>query len=142
MNEVLVDTNILVYSVDRSSRFHEKAQQFLFESAFIPILTSKNIAEFLCAVTKSVPPTRIEEAIGIVKGFRESFDVLYPNELSDATFDLLLSKYKPAGIRIHDFEIIAIGLAGGVNNVLSENRKDLKSIQEITLHSLDMLVQK
>jgi hypothetical protein len=59
--------------------------------------------------------------------------VLYPKEVSSTMLSELMRNYRPVGAKIHDFEIVAIGLAHGVMNVATFNAKDFTGIIELTL---------
>ncbi len=45
-------------------------------------------------------------------------------------------KYKAVGLRIHDFEIIAIGRANGITQIATVNTKDFKGVEEISIIGL------
>ncbi len=51
-NKVIVDTNILIYTVDADSCFHEQAINFLSDSILKLFTTSKNISEFVVVLTR------------------------------------------------------------------------------------------
>lgn len=137
MSKILVDTNILIYSIDEDSRFYSKSQKLIFASNFELFTSSKNLSEFLSVVTKvSASSLSIEDALIVVKDFCNIFTILYPTASSFPIFRELLQKYKPAGLKIHDFEIISIGLANGINQVATLNKKDFEGIKEIDLISL------
>jgi len=55
---------------------------------------------------------------------------------SMAIFLELVSLYQPKGSRVHDIEIISIGLANRVYEVATFNAADFKSIREISLVSI------
>ncbi len=134
MNNVLIDTNVLVYSTDEDSRFHEEAQNILFESDFELITTIKNISEFLAVVTKGkAPALSVNDALSIVTEFQNQMIILYPDADSFAQFQQLLRKYKPRGLKVHDFEIAAIALANGIDKISTFNKKDFTNIEEIIL---------
>jgi len=60
-------------------------------------------------------------------------NVIFPNVNSFEKFKELLVKYGTTGIRIHDIEIVSIGLTHGVNNFSTVNIKDFSHIEEIEL---------
>jgi hypothetical protein len=47
----------------------------------------------------------------------------------------LLLKYRPKGLKIHDFEIISIGFQNSVTNIATKNEDDFKGVREIKLIS-------
>jgi len=65
--------------------------------------------------------------------FIDTITILYPNEKSFSIFRRLLKKYEPAGLKIHDFEIISIGLAYNINQIATNDLCDFKNIEEINL---------
>jgi len=45
----------------------------------------------------------------------------------------LLEKYRPTGLKIHDYEIISIGLVNGINQIATFNSKDFEDIEEVNI---------
>lgn len=127
MNKILLDTNILVYSKDSRSVFHSKAQELLAtQNDFF--VTSKNLSEYYAVVTKGLHPiVNSTQALEDVKEFSEAFTVLYPSSVSWRLLFSWLERYKPTGLKIHDFEIASIGKAAGVDRIATLNEKDFPS---------------
>lgn len=50
-----------------------------------------------------------------------------------AIFLDLMNWYQPKKLKVHDFEIISIGLANGLHEVAAFNAKDFKSVKELSL---------
>ena len=134
MSKLFIDTNILIYSIDEDSKFYVKSQELIFNSRFDLYTSSKNISEFLSVVTR-VPASflPIKNALEVIEDFVSIFTLLYPTESSFSIFKGLLKKYKPIGLKIHDYEIISIGLANGINQMATFNAKDFTGIDEISL---------
>ncbi|MCL6583191.1 MAG: PIN domain-containing protein [bacterium] len=133
-NNILVDTNILVYAIDEDSKFYYRSRELLLNSNHNLFTTSKNLSEFLTVVTRSsVTFLPIEEALAAVGDFINVLTVLYPTEGSFAIFRELLRKYKSTGLKIHDFEIISIGLWNKIDQIATINYRDFDNIQEIKL---------
>ena len=61
------------------------------------------------------------------------FTILYPTQIFFSILKKLLQKYKPKGLKIHDFEIVSIVLANEINQIATFNIKDFESIEEISL---------
>ena len=136
-DELLVDTNILVYAEDKRSEFHERSNRLLFHSDYELITTSKNISEFLSVVTTlKHNPLPINEALEEVEKIKQNFTIFYPTEYTFAVFQNLLIKYQPKGLIIHDYEIASIGIANGVTKIATVNTKDFFTIEEISLITL------
>jgi predicted nucleic acid-binding protein len=134
MTKVLVDTNVLIYAIDRKSAYYNAARAILETGEYELYTTSKNLTEFLVVATKpSGYGLSTDIAIDILVKITASLDVLYPNEVSSTLLSELMRNYRPVGAKIHDFEIVAIGLAHGVMNVATFNTKDFTGIKELTL---------
>ena len=69
----------------------------------------------------------------ILEEITQKFQILYPNLASFRMFSELLKNYGPTGLKIHDIEIISIGLTAGIQKIVTFNTKDFKNIQEIIL---------
>ena len=134
MSKVLLDTNILVYGIDQDSAFFKRARTILEQENDQLITTSKNLIEFLAVTTKSSGYNLDNEtALGIIEEIIQGIEIVCPTQESMAIFLDLMNRYQPKGLKVHDFEIISIGLAHGVNEVATFNTKDFKSVKEISL---------
>jgi len=134
MNKLLIDSNVLVYSIDEDSRYFERARKVIENTDKVLTTTSKNLSEFLSVVTKTngydLEPTVALDILGeIIRGI----DVIYPNHESTKLFLDLIQQYQPKGLRIHDYEVISIGLSYECNEFATFNTKDFVSVREITL---------
>jgi len=138
MSKILLDTNILIYSIDEDSKYFQSAQNLILNNTSDELYTtSKNISEFLAVVTRmSQNSLNIEDALQITEDFSNLLTILYPSPLSFSKFQYLLIKYKPRGIKIHDFEIVSIALAHQIDFIATLNEKDFEFIKEIKLYSL------
>lgn len=138
MNDaVLIDTNILVYAKDQTSSFHSRVVQFLNTYEGDVYITSKNITEYLVAITRGDQPVSpLQEALEDIDDFTKAFTVIYPNANSHQQLMQLLKQYNPRGKKIHDFEIAAIALAHGVQQIATFNIHDFQHLNEIKLVKL------
>jgi len=134
MNRILVDTNVLIYSIDKDSKFNSRAIDLLTNPNYDLYTTSKNLSEFLVVLTKGVEaPLNIIQAVDLLEGLLSNFSILYPSENSFKHFKKILLKYKPMGLKIHDFEIISIGLENGIKQIATINTKDFIGVDELNL---------
>lgn len=137
MSRVLIDTNIFVYVIDEDSKYYDQAKRILDQREKQLVTTSKNLIEFLAVVTKSSGYNlNFELALEIIEEIIQSVEVIYPTQESMAIFLELVHRHSPSGLKVHDFEIISIGLAHGIHEVATFNTKDFKSIKEISLLNL------
>jgi len=134
MSKILVDTNILVYGIDEDSAFFKRARKILDQETYQLVTTSKNLIQFLAAATKSSGYNlEYNTALEIIEEIIQGIEIVYPTQESMAIFFDLMNRYHPKGLKVHDFEIISIGLAHGIQEVAAFNTKDFKSVKEITL---------
>ncbi|WP_210511227.1 type II toxin-antitoxin system VapC family toxin [Natronogracilivirga saccharolytica] len=137
MNRVLVDTNILIFAIDQDSRFFHQARKILDHPEFVLTTTSKNLSEFLAVVTKpNGYGLSSDVASDILGEIINNLQILFPNQESLDLFKELLYRYRPTGLKVHDFEIISIGLANGVRHFATFNSKDFQIFDEIKLVEL------
>ena len=134
MNKVLIDTNILIYSIDEDSNYFKESQNILLNKNNNLYTTSKNITEFLTVIARhpqsSLP---IQQAIEIIHDFTNIMTILYPTNHSYQILIELLKKYKPSGLKIHDFEIISIAMAHHILDIATINIKDFRDVTEINI---------
>jgi len=134
MNKILVDTNILVYGIDEESSFFKRARKILEQDKYQIVTTSKNLIEFLAVTTKtSGYNLNNDTALEIIEEIIQGIEIVYPRQESIAIFLDLMNRYQPKGLKVHDFEIISIGLAHELHEVATFNIKDFKSVKEISL---------
>ena len=137
MNNVLFDTNLLLYSIDEDSKYFDSVHALINDDSLKLFTTSKNLSEFLSVVTR-IPKSNIpiKEALSIIEDFKSIFTILYPTEKSYSILLDLLKKYSPHGLKIHDYEIISIALSNKISSIATFNQKDFSDIEEINLVSL------
>lgn len=135
MNKLLVDTNVLIYSIDEDSKYFERAQKIFSEQLEL-YTTSKNLSEFLSVTTRFPQKSlSLKEALLVVEDFIDTMTILYPTKETYFVFKDLLKKYEPVGLQIHDYEILSIGLANQIDTVATFNEKDFKKVKEVNLYT-------
>lgn len=128
MSRLLIDTNVLVYSKDISSGFHQASIK-LFKGPHHLFTTSKNLAEYYAVVTKGETPVlTATEALKDLTEFVSYCEVLYPTPVSFRKLQELIQLYQPKGLTIHDIEIASIAMVNGVDKVATFNRQDFQRI--------------
>jgi len=137
MNRILVDTNVLVYSIDKDSTFYARSRELFNQEEFSLYTTIKNISEFIAVVTRPpLEPLTTNNALEVIESFQTFMTILYPNPSSFSLFCDLLKKYKPTGLRIHDLKIASIGLSFHIKHIATFNKKDLEYLNDIQFVSL------
>lgn len=69
MNELLVDTNILVYAIDEDSEFFAKSRFILSKTDCQLCTTSKNFAEFLAVTTRGQNSLSMGDALEVIEDY-------------------------------------------------------------------------
>lgn len=137
MKKILIDTNILIYSIDKDSKYFQQSHNLLLDSNLQLFTTSKNLSEFMAVITRYPGKSlAIDDALIIIEDFSKVLSFLYPNPVSLKIFKKLLVKHKPAGLLIHDFEIASIAIAHDITHIATLNSKDFDLIDELCLYSL------
>jgi len=131
MNNILVDTNILIYGIDESSEFHKRSKEILTGDKFNLFITSKNVSEYFAVCTKLKIDKEI--VLGFYNDIKKNTIILYPNDNSIKKFEMLVKKYFPTGNRVYDLEIVSVMLANDVKYLATFNTKDFDNIKEISL---------
>lgn len=137
MSKLLLDTNVLIYSIDEGSKYFKQANK-IFTKQLELYTTSKNLSEFLSVVTR-IPknPMSLKDALLVVKDFSDALTVIYPDENSFKIFIDLLKQYQPVGLHIHDYEIISIALSNKIQTIATFNEKDFEKVNDIELYTFN-----
>jgi len=136
MSKILIDTNVMVYSIDQDSKYFAASNR-LIKSKNKIFISSKSLAEFFAVVTRApVISISVKEALEIVEWFAGSFPVVFPDNRSFEILLRLLNKHQPKGLKIHDFEIMSIGIAQKIDELATFNAKDFATGEGITLLDL------
>ena len=137
MSKLLIDTNLLIYTIDQESKYFEKTNALFNNNKYSLYTTSKNLSEFLAVVTRlPYSPLNSNEAIAAVKSFQKLFVTLYPSSESYGIFIDLVKKHDGIGLKIHDIEIDSIAISHEITSIATINKKDFDYITGIDVHEL------
>lgn len=100
----IIDTNILIYAIDRSSKFYKFSRELIEDNNEL-IITSKNLAEFVAVLSKMNLYNVIKNEINKII---QNFNIIYASKKSIEIFVGMIEQYKPSGNRVYDFEIVSI----------------------------------
>ncbi len=132
MKLVLIDTNILIYALEKSSVFHKKSVDILTSKKYKHYISTKNIAElFAVCLKKEIHKEKIISYLHDT--ILNTCILIYPNKQSFYQFINLMSKYNVKGNRVYDIEIVSIMLANGIDTIATFNNKDFININEIQI---------
>ncbi len=135
MINLVLDTNILIYALDKDSIFHSKSKEILENATFNRFITTKSITEYFAVCSKL--DYELEKVIAFYDEIERNISFLFPSKESLFIFTELIKKYKPRGNRIFDIEIVSVMLANDVKNLATFNIDDFKNITEINLLPLE-----
>lgn len=125
----LVDTNILVYSVNQKSQKYHRARKLLeegFEQG-VPFVTAhQNLLEFIAVLTKGYA-VKLEDALSDVKAFASRFEVIAPLPF---TFERYLNLAQKVGRKLYPFDLYltATMLDNGVERIITANPDDFRGV--------------
>ena len=132
--DVLLDTNVLVYAIDKGSPFHAQASALLNNQNFNFFIPTKVISEYFAVCSKL--GIVFSDALVLYRSVCQNTQILFPNANSLAIFERLLQKYQPKGNRVFDLEIVSIAVANQVPEIATVNVKDFAGIAEIAVRPL------
>lgn len=144
VERVFVDTNILLAATDRGRAEHLAAQRILelWPAEGVTLFTSGQvIREYLAVATRPLRSNglglTVAEALGNVRELRRRLHAL---DEGVAVQDQLLALVEGHGVcdkQVHDANIVATMLAGGVDALLTLNVEDFRGFEgEIELVAL------
>lgn len=128
--KLVLDTNILIYGINEESRYFEEIKRVVQNPRYHFFVTSKQISEFICVLSKLGRYDVIENELPLILN---KFKVIFPNKRSLQIFRDLINKYKPVGNKVFDIEIVSIMLSKRIKNLYSINLRDFNDIEEIKL---------
>lgn len=134
MSDLLVDTNVFIYDLDRSSQFHDDANKILNSDNSL-FTTTKNISEYFAVLTKlEVDNDLIWQYYNDIK---KNVEILFPALGSLQIFENLYNKYLPKWNLIYDLEVVSIMLHYEIPFIGSFNIRDFQNIDEIELYEIE-----
>jgi len=104
MKKITIDTNILVYYINKSGEFNKQATDILQNSEYQKYITTKTISEFFVVMTKYKV-----EWNNIIKYIEELTDIstiIYPTQNSLDKLKELCIKHKPDFREINEITIL------------------------------------
>jgi len=130
---MLVDTNILVYAINKRSPKYKRAQKFLEDNQTDLTLAHQNILETIKVLTqpKFSHPMDSLSAIEAVLKIARSCQIIIPKLGTEFIALELIKRSKLSGNRIFDAYLAATALSNGVEVIATDNIKDFKKFKEI-----------
>lgn len=132
---MLVDTNILVYAINKRSPKYKQARKFLEDNQEDLTLAHQNILETIKVLTqpKFSHPMDSMPAIEAVLKIAEGCQIIVPKPGTEFIALELIKRSKLSGNRIFDAYLTATALSNGVDTIATDNIKDFKKFKEIKI---------
>lgn len=129
----MIDSNILVYSINISSPKHKKAQDFLKKNIGKFAVAHQNIFETLRVLThpKFPNPMKTPDAIKALEPILKAGDVISPDYKTHQIALELIKKYNLASDKVFDAYLVATCLSSSIDTVATDNVKDFKIFPQI-----------
>ena len=124
----LVDTNILIYALNKTSSLYTKSRKILEtqnpEAYFI--IAQQNLVELTSVLTKQYKVS-LKEAVNTARAFSEHFEVITP--MRD-TWEMFTHMAERQNKQIAPFDIFlaATMLSNGVERIITANSEDFKNL--------------
>ncbi len=144
MSKKGIDTNVLIYALDRESDFHTQALQTLVSlgESKTGVVCWQNLTEFYAIVTdkkRIKTPLTSQMAVREIDALLNKFslEIVGPNlGTKKLWFDLLKNK-DIKGQVVHDIFLAATLLSNGVKTLVTENTGDFKGVEGLRAAGLE-----
>ena len=135
---ILLDTNILVYAVNKDSEFHKIASEIhskVIAGSIQVCLSLQNLIEFYSIITSN----RVQNPLSATIAFDEIDKYISDQRIKKIQFngDALVTlkelaiKYDITAQNIYDLKIVATMLVNNVEEIITANEKDFSKFCEI-----------
>jgi len=126
VDDLFVDTNILIYATDSHSPWHQLARMALANAVaqnIELIISPQIINEYLSAATRYAlsggPP--LPQLLAAIAAFRARFRLIEENDVVISALLSLVQTIPMAEKQIHDANIVATMQAHGIHRLLTNN---------------------
>lgn len=132
---MLLDSNIIIYSINSSSPKHKESQAFIQKYRNKLFIAHQNVFESLRILThKKFPhPMRSKEAIESVNHIAKVLQMVTPNPKSYFFALEIIKKYKLMSDQVFDAYLAGTALSNDITIIATDNEKDFKMIKEVTV---------
>ena len=132
---MLIDSNILVYSINSSSPKYKKAQQFLQDNLSNLEIAHQNIFETIRVLThpKFPTPLSVKDALDAIDQILKVANIICPDY---KTYQITLELIKKHGLssdQVFDAYLVATAKVNGVNIIATDNVADFKKFEGIEI---------
>lgn len=125
----LIDTNILVYSVNRGSPRYSEVRKLLEEGMIHGVsfvIAHQNLIEFIAVLTRGYSVT-LKDALSDAMSFASRFEVIVPLPATFETYLRLAQKNKEM-LYPFDLYLAATMIDNDVERIITANAKDFQGV--------------
>ena len=130
---ILVDSNILVYAINRRSPKNTQAEDFLQKFVGNFLVAHQNILEALRVLThpKFPNPMQLNSAIAALQSIINAATIISPDHRTYRITAELIKNYTLKSDQIFDAYLVATALVNDVYEIATDNERDFLKIKEI-----------
>ncbi|MBI4062418.1 PIN domain-containing protein [Candidatus Gottesmanbacteria bacterium] len=132
---MLIDTNLIIYAINRASPKHKRAKQFLVQNQHNLAVADQNILEALRVLThpKFSRPMTFFQAAKAVDGITLAAKIVAPTEETLPIARALMDTYTRAENRVFDAYLVATMLSHDIQEIATDNERDFIMYKEIAV---------
>ncbi len=132
---MLIDSNILIYAINRRSPKHKKARQFLKENLTDLEISHQNILETIRVLThkKFSNPMEPRKALDSIFGLVQACRVISPDSSTIYISAQLIKEHKLSGNRIFDAYLAATALSNYIDTLVTDNTDDFEKFSQLKI---------
>lgn len=136
----LIDTNILVYSINKNSDFHTQTNtllQKLINQDYQLYTSTQNLLEFERIITHPIFNKLIDYRIRNkqLDFWINNLNILHEDKIVWLKYLELRAQLKPIGNKIFDIWLASIAISNGIHYIVTANEKDFTNIPEIKIYN-------
>lgn len=132
---MLIDSNILVYSINNLSPKHKKAQDFLQENIGQLEIAHQNIFETLRILThpKFPSPMKTNAALRSMENILNVCRIISPDYRTHNIALELIKKYKLKTDLVFDAYLVATALSNEIDTIATDNTRDFQKFSDLKI---------
>lgn len=130
---MIIDSNILVFSIDKLSIKHKTAQKFLQENFGSLEIAHQNIFETLRVITypKLPNPMKIRDAVSAIERILGVCTIVSPSWKTHIIALELIKKYRLSSDMVFDAYLTATAISNNIRIIATDNVRDFTKFKEI-----------
>lgn len=134
---MLVDSNIIVYSLNSSSPKHKTAQEFLRAYKVENVIAAQNILESVRVLThpKFSNPMTHKMATRALTAIMAVMPMIYPNHDTFPVAWALIKKHKLRADHVFDAYLAATAMTNDIFMIATDNEKDFRIFEELATYN-------